>query len=64
MQFCLISRPILRAFSLSSRVCKESQEPWFGLSSEQKEIRAVARKFAREEMAPGDFKEFLRILFQ
>jgi len=47
-----ILRPGLRAFSLSSRTCQESREPWFGLSDEQREMQSVARKFSREEIAP------------
>lgn len=40
-----------RAFSVSSKVLSENG-PWFGLSPEQKELQAVARKFAREEIIP------------
>ncbi len=40
-----------RAFSVSSKVLGENG-PWFGLSPEQKEFQAVARKFAREEIMP------------
>lgn len=47
-------RPSIRAFSLSSRLNQEatSREPWFALSDEQREFQTVARKFAREEIAP------------
>ena len=51
-------RPIKRAFSFSKRYShgsasvSESREPWFGLSDEQREFQAVARKFGREEIAP------------
>ncbi|XP_070504938.1 medium-chain specific acyl-CoA dehydrogenase, mitochondrial-like [Chironomus tepperi] len=43
----------IRAFSTSSRLLSgESRGPWFGLSDEQKELQSLARKFAREEIAP------------
>jgi acyl-CoA dehydrogenase len=42
-----------RNFSVSSRVlAEESRGPWFGLSDDQKEFQATARKFAREEIMP------------
>lgn len=42
----------VRAFSSSSRLLNESREPWFELSDEQREMQSLARKFAREEIAP------------
>lgn len=49
-------RPSIRAFSVSSRLASAEQAqqegPWFALTDEQKEFQAVARKFAREEIAP------------
>jgi acyl-CoA dehydrogenase len=48
-------RPSIRAFSVSSRLSSSSEGaggPWFELSDEQREIQTVARKFAREEIAP------------
>ncbi|CAO1325434.1 unnamed protein product [Diamesa hyperborea] len=47
-----VLRPSIRAFSVSSKLAQESREPWFGLSDEQREMQAVARKFAKEEIIP------------
>ncbi|KAL7013564.1 hypothetical protein ACKWTF_015469 [Chironomus riparius] len=51
-------RPVsVRAFSTSSRLLNgESREPWFALSDEQRELQGLARKFAREEIAPAAAK--------
>lgn len=49
----VLKSPSCRSFSLSSRLGnQESRSPWFALSDEQREMQSMARKFAREEIAP------------